>query len=143
MNEELKELLRSVLKEELKPIHQQLDKFDLRFDEVDNRFKKIDERFDEVDNRFKKIDERFDEVDNRFKKIDHRFDVVDHRLLTIEGDVKGLKDNIINGLGPYFEQITDHIDEVLEITNKQQIVIDTLSVRSIKHESEINEIKEY
>ncbi len=105
MNDELIELLRSVLKEELKPIHQQLDKFDERFDEVDSRFARIDERFDEVD----------------------------HRLQTIEGDVKSLKDNMINGLGPYFVRITEQIDEVMEITNKQQIVIEAISARTLKH----------
>ncbi|RXJ04580.1 hypothetical protein DS745_04140 [Anaerobacillus alkaliphilus] len=105
MNDELKELLRSVLKEELKPIHQQLDKFDKRFDEVDSRFSKIDERFDEVD----------------------------HCLQTIEGDVKSLIDNMINGLGPYFERITEQIDEVIETTNKQQVIIEALSARTLKH----------
>lgn len=127
MNEELKETLRSVLQEELKPIHQQLTRVDERFDEVDSRFTKIDERFDEVDNRFTKIDERFDEVDTRLRRV--------------ETDVKGLKDNLISGLGPYFERVISHIDDVKEITQNQQLVIDTLSARSVKHESEIEELK--
>jgi predicted nuclease with TOPRIM domain len=120
MNEELKEIFRSVLKEELEPIHEQLENFDQRFDEVDQRFTKIDERFDEVDHRFMKIDERFDEVDS---------------------NVKGFKDNLINGLVPYFERIITHIDEVKEITQNQQMIINTLSARSIQHESDINELK--
>ncbi|QOY35216.1 hypothetical protein AWH56_021345 [Anaerobacillus isosaccharinicus] len=99
MNEELKELLRSVLKEELKPIRKQLDNFEQRFERIDQR------------------------------------------LEIIEIDVRNLKDNLINGLGPYFEQITSHIDEVKEVTKTQQIMIETLSARSIKHESEIKEIK--
>jgi chromosome segregation ATPase len=106
MNEELKELLRSVLKEELEPIHKQLGSFEQRF-------------------------ERFDE----------RFDAVDQRLEMIEIDVRNLKDNLINGFGPYFEQITSHIDEVKEVTKTHQIIIETLSARSIQHESEIKEIK--
>lgn len=63
MNEELKDTLRSVLQEELKPIHQQLE----------------------------------------------RFDGVETRLGRLETDVKGLKDNLINGLGPYFERVITHI----------------------------------
>lgn len=127
MNEELKDLLRSVLKEELQPIHEQLEK--------------VDKRFEQVDLRFEQIDKRFDEVDRRFEQVDLRFEKVETRLEAIEGNVSSLKDNLINGLGPYFEKITDHIDEVKEITKNQQIVIDTLCVRSIQHESEINEIK--
>ncbi|MFN7249933.1 MAG: hypothetical protein ACK4M9_03990 [Anaerobacillus sp.] len=134
MNEELKELLRSVLKEELEPIHKQLGSFE-------QRFERIDERFDAVDQKFVRIDERFDVVDQQFVSIDERFNGVDLRLEKIEIDVGNLKDNLINGLGPYFEQITSHIDEVKEVTKTHQIMIETLSARSIQHESEIKEIK--
>lgn len=60
-------------------------------------------------------------------------------------DVTSIKDNLINGLGPYFEQIEKHIDiktkELKEILDDQQRVIETLAVRSIKHESEIKDFK--
>ena len=56
-----------------------------------------------------------------------------------------LKDNLINGLGPYFEQIEKHIDaktdELKDTLEDQQRVIDTLASRSIKHESEIKDFK--
>ncbi len=55
-----------------------------------------------------------------------------------------LKDNLINGLGPYFEQIEKHIeaktDDIKDALKEQQGVIDVLAARSIKHESEIKEI---
>ena len=56
-----------------------------------------------------------------------------------------LKDNLIHGLGPYFEQIEKHIDaktgELKDTLEDQQRVIDTLASRSIKHESEIKDFK--
>ncbi|OIJ14208.1 hypothetical protein BKP37_08985 [Anaerobacillus alkalilacustris] len=125
--------------------NQRFKGIDERFDAVDQRFKGIDERFDAVDQRFKGIDERFDIVDQRFKGIDERFDIVDERLETIEIDVKTLKDNLINGLEPYVEKIITHIDERTDdlkgTIEGQQLVIETLSARSIKHESEIKDFK--
>ncbi|AST91023.1 MULTISPECIES: hypothetical protein [Sutcliffiella] len=63
----------------------------------------------------------------------------------IKRDVSIIKDNLINGLGPYFERIEQHIDErtdeLKDTLEDQQRVIDILSVRSIKHESEIKDFK--
>ncbi|QOR67984.1 hypothetical protein IM538_07580 [Cytobacillus suaedae] len=60
-------------------------------------------------------------------------------------DVSSIKDNLINGLGPYFEHIEKHIDEktaeLKESLEDHQRIIDTLSARSVKHESEIKDLK--
>lgn len=60
-------------------------------------------------------------------------------------DVSSINDNLINGLGPYFEHIEKHIDEktsqLKETLEDQQMVIDTLAARSVKHESEIKDFK--
>ena len=49
------------------------------------------------------------------------------------------------GLGPHFKHIERHIDlktdELKDTLDDQQRVIDTLAVRSIKHESEIKDFK--
>ncbi|WP_413361399.1 hypothetical protein AA0X71_08670 [Robertmurraya sp. 2P01SA] len=63
----------------------------------------------------------------------------------LKRDVSSIKDNLINGLGPYFEQIEKHIDEqtveLKETLEDQQRVIDTLAARSVRHESEIKDFK--
>ncbi|WLR57278.1 hypothetical protein LC048_10685 [Mesobacillus subterraneus] len=63
----------------------------------------------------------------------------------LQKDVSSIKDNLINGLGPYFKQIEKHIDtrtdELKDVLGDQQRVIDTLAARSIKHESEIKDFK--
>lgn len=60
-------------------------------------------------------------------------------------DVSIIKDNLINGLGPYFGQIEKHIgdqtSELKEVLEDQQKVIDILAVRSLKHESDIKDLK--
>lgn len=98
------------------------------------------------------MNNRFDQVDQRFEKIDQRFGQMDQRFDGLEKDVKELKvgqaqlqNNLIHGLGPYFEQIEKHIDaktgELKETLEDQQRVIDTLAARSIRHESEIKDFK--
>ncbi|EDL66661.1 hypothetical protein [Bacillus sp. SG-1] len=63
----------------------------------------------------------------------------------LQKDVSIVKDNLISGLGPYFEGIEKHIDnktdEIKDTLEGQQRVIDTLAARSIKHESEMQHFK--
>lgn len=63
----------------------------------------------------------------------------------LKKDVSSIKDNLINGLGPYFESVEKHIDEktdeLKDTLEDQQRVIDTLAARSVKHESEIKDFK--
>jgi hypothetical protein len=63
----------------------------------------------------------------------------------LKKDVSGIKGNLINGLGPYFESVEKHIDEKTEelkdTLEDQQRIIDTLAARSVKHESEIKDFK--
>ncbi|RYG71800.1 hypothetical protein EU245_12980 [Lentibacillus lipolyticus] len=63
----------------------------------------------------------------------------------LKKDVSSIKDNLINGLGPYFERVEKHIDEktdeLKDALEDQQRVIDTLAARSVKHESEIKDFK--
>jgi hemerythrin-like domain-containing protein len=63
----------------------------------------------------------------------------------LKNDISSIKNNLINGLGPYFEHIEKHIDvkteELKDTLEDQQRVIDTLAARSVKHESEIKDFK--
>ncbi|WP_043929822.1 hypothetical protein [Bacillus sp. EB01] len=60
-------------------------------------------------------------------------------------NVTSINDTLINGIGPYFDRIEKHIDvktdDLIEALEDQQRVIDTLAARSIKHESEIKNVK--
>jgi hemerythrin-like domain-containing protein len=91
------------------------------------------------------MNKRFDQVDQRFEKIDQRMDNLEKNVKDLKVGQDQLKDNLIHGLGPYFEQIKKHVDaktgEIKETLEDQQRIIDTLSARSIKHESEIKDFK--
>lgn len=50
MDNELAELLRSVIKEELTPVNERMDRFDQRFDRIDERFEQVDQRLDRLEN---------------------------------------------------------------------------------------------
>lgn len=63
----------------------------------------------------------------------------------LKNDISSIKDNLINGLGPYFQRIENYIDvktdELKDALEDQQRVIDILSARSIKHESDLKDFK--
>ena len=79
------------------------------------------------------------------QKVNNRLDGLEDGQQELKRDVSSIKDNLISGLGPYFERIEKHIDEktfeLKDSLEDQQRVIDTLSARSIKHESEIKDFK--
>ena len=105
------------------------------------------------------MEETLKQILKELQKVNHRLDRFEKGQQELKTDVTDLKlgqdqlklgqdqlkDNLINGLGPYFEQIEKHIDvktEALKDTlEDQQMVIDTLAARSVKHESEIKDLK--
>ncbi|MCT2535098.1 hypothetical protein NC661_05095 [Aquibacillus koreensis] len=140
MEETLKQILG-----ELQKVNQRMDGLDKRMDGFDNRFETIDKRFDTIDNHFETIDKRFETIDNRFETIDKRFDTVDKDIKELKTGQEELKNSMINRVVPYKEEVAKHInerfDELKDSLEGQQRVIDTLSARSIKHESEIRHIR--
>lgn len=85
-----------------------------------------------------KVNTRLDRLDSGQKELKSSQD----QLKTSQDQ---LKDNLIHGLGPYFEHIEKHIDaktNKLTVTlEDQQRVIDTLAARSVRHESDIKDFK--
>ncbi|MFN2747612.1 hypothetical protein ACINLE_06145 [Bacillus sp. z60-18] len=149
MNSELKDMLQSVLKEELNPVNQRLDKIDHCLNEMDQRLNKMDKRFDGVDQRLNKMDQRFDGMDQRFdgvdqclNKMDQRFDGMDQRLNRLETDVKDLKKgqellqkNIIESIGRYTDNITEYVDVKSAALNQRVFAVETEIQRLYKQSS--------
>ena len=79
-------------------VSRRFEQIDKRFEQIDKRFEQVDKRFEEVDRRFEQIDRRFEEVDRRFEQVDKRFDKVDRQFGI-------LRDEIIEGLSPYFHNL--------------------------------------
>ncbi|MEB1808857.1 MAG: hypothetical protein LPK26_16475 [Bacillaceae bacterium] len=148
----MEDTLKKILAE-LQKVNTRLDSFDNRLDGFDNRLEDFDNRLDGLDTRLDGFDNRLDGFNDRLDGLDNRLDGFNNRLDGLENgqqvlmrDVSSIKDNLISGLGPYFEHIEKHIDEktyeLKDTLEDQQRVIETLSVRSIKHESEIKDFKE-
>ncbi|KIL42038.1 hypothetical protein SD70_03845 [Gordoniibacillus kamchatkensis] len=56
MNEELTQLLRSVIREELVPVHERLDRMDGRLDRVEGRLDRMEGRLDQVESRLDRME---------------------------------------------------------------------------------------
>ncbi|WP_407269924.1 hypothetical protein [Radiobacillus sp. PE A8.2] len=111
-----------------------------------NELQKVNQRMDGMENRMDGFDKRFDGNEKHMIGFQKRFDNIDKDLTELKIGQEQLKDSTINRVGPYIEAVAKHIDvrfdEVKETLEDQQRVIDTLAVRSVKHESEIKEIKQ-
>ncbi|QHE51739.1 hypothetical protein [Pontibacillus sp. HMF3514] len=110
-------------------ILQKLDQLNERIEETNERMEKgLQETNGRMENGFQEINKRietgFQEMDTRIGKLEH---------------------NIINGLAPYFENIEKHVDEkadeIKESVESHDRILDTLSSRTIRHESEIRKFK--
>jgi chromosome segregation ATPase len=140
-------------------LKQFMEQMNNRFDQVDQRFVSIEGRLDGLTKDVKELKVGQDRLQARQDQLqvkqDHfqagldqlqaRQDHFQAGLDRLQAGQDQLKDSLINGLGPYFEQIEKHIDtkteSIKETLNEQQSMIDTLSARSIKHESEIKDLK--
>ena len=55
--------------------------------------KAVQEDFRAVNTRLDKVDTRFDQIDSRLDKMDSRFDGLEERMVSVEADVKWMKEN--------------------------------------------------
>lgn len=108
MSKELVEMIRTVLREELKGV-------DARFDQMDKRFEGVDARFDQMDKRFEKVDKRFDQMDLRMDKMDQRLDKLE---IGQENMLREMRSN------------TKHIEETIK---EHRLVIDLLQKDAEPH----------
>ncbi|MGN4125390.1 hypothetical protein ACMGD3_10330 [Lysinibacillus sphaericus] len=98
MDNDLKELLRSVLKEELGPVNQRLDGMDKRFDGME---------------------QRLDGINQRLIKIED--DVRDIKLGQVE-----LQKNIVENLGRFTEKIAHLVEDRTGALNKRVFEVETV-----------------
>jgi chromosome segregation ATPase len=88
MNNELTDLLRSVLKEELEPVNKRLDA-------IETNGKEHAKRFDAIDQELSEHAKRLDGIDQDLKEHTKRFDGVDEDLKELKDGQERLQKNII------------------------------------------------
>ncbi|MFM9278339.1 hypothetical protein [Paenibacillus jiagnxiensis] len=112
MNNELKELLRSVIKEELVPINDQLNYLKTEQEGIKGEFVPIHNRLDQVDNRLNQVDNRLDQLKTEQGLIKQAVLDTNERVIKMEA-----------------------------ILDNQHKIIELLSARSIQQEAELKRIK--
>jgi hypothetical protein len=116
MSQELKELLRSVLKEELQPIHERLGRLEegqLRLEERQQRLEERQQRLEENQLRLEeKLDNFMVETRCHFKKMEDELERQRHMFELVSNKWKNI-----------------------------EIDIDYLSAKTGKHDTEINKLK--
>ncbi len=105
----------------------------------------MEETLKKILSELQNVNTRLDGIENGQQEMKRDISSLEQGQQEIKRDVSIIKSNLIDGLGPYFERIEQHIDEradeLKDTLEGQQRVIDILSVRSIKHESEIKDFK--
>ena len=100
---------------------------------IPGELEKVNTRLDRLDSGQKELKISQDQL----QKNQNQLQTSQDQLQTSQNQ---LKDNLINGLGQYFEHIEKHIDaktsKLTETLEDQQRVIDTLVARSVRHESD-------
>ncbi|MBE4907667.1 hypothetical protein IMZ08_06325 [Bacillus luteolus] len=123
-------------------VDQKFVAIDQRFDAVDQRFDAVDQRFDAVDQRFDAVDQRFDAVDQRFTGMDQRFDSVEARLGYLEKGQDELKDLFKHTTTLLTENFTSIRQDLRRNKSETDSDINLLFNRTEKHERDIAKIKQ-
>jgi hypothetical protein len=130
MSQELKELLRSVLKEELQPIHERLGRLEegqLRLEERQQRLEERQQRLEENQLRLEERQQRLEENQLRLEE------KLDNFMVETRSHFKKVEDEL---------ERQRHMFELVSTKWKSiEIDIDYLSAKTGKHDTEINKLK--
>jgi archaellum component FlaC len=119
MDNDLVQLLRSVIREELVPVNERLDRTDERLVGVSQQLGKVDQQLGKVDQQLGNIDQQLDNIDQRLNRIEE-----DQHL--IKSAVLDTNERLVN------------VEALLE---NQHRIIELLSARSIEQEAKLKRIK--
>jgi predicted nucleic acid-binding Zn-ribbon protein len=123
MSNELVEQIRSMLKEEINPVH-------TRLDSIVSKLDRIESRFDGIGNSPDKLDSHFDKINNRLDQ--SRLNGIEHDLKTLKSDQKQIEVNISAMLEEFIKNITEHYDSKLSVLNKRVFAVESNIERLMK-----------
>lgn len=121
--DQLREVLKEVLQQELAPITGRLDKMEGRFDGLEGRFDGLESRFDGLEGRFNGLEHRFDGMENQLSSIKDQLDRIE---LAQTEDVIGML-HLID------KKITNRSD-------RQEYQIDALNHRLLIVEADVRKL---
>ncbi|WML48427.1 hypothetical protein RCG23_24850 [Neobacillus sp. PS3-34] len=125
MKNEITEALRSVLKEELKPIN-------TRLDAIGQDVKEHSKRLDAIEKDGKEHSKRLNAIGQDVKEHSKRLDTIEKDVKELKTGQEMLQKNIIVSLGQYTEKIAAHFDNKTEALNKRVYAVETEIQRLIR-----------
>lgn len=135
--DQLREVLKEVLQQELAPITGRLDKMEGRFDGLEGRFDGLESRFDGLEG-------RFDGLENRFNGLEHRFDGLKNRFGGMENQLSSIKDQLDRIELAQTEDVIGMLHLIdKKITNRsdrQEYQIDALNHRLLIVEADVRKL---
>ncbi|ASS86535.1 hypothetical protein GLN3_05000 [Geobacillus lituanicus] len=130
MSHELVELLRSVLKEELQPIHERLDRLEAGQQRLEERQQRLEERQQRLEERQQRLEERQQRLEERQQRLEEK---LDHFIIETRGHFKKIED-----------ELADH-RRMFEILSHDwrnaNIAIEYLNHKIGQHDLEIYQLK--
>ncbi|WJQ06197.1 hypothetical protein QT235_13220 [Geobacillus stearothermophilus] len=91
MSHELVELLRSVLKEELQPIHERLDRLEAGQQRLEERQQRLEERQQRLEERQQRLEERQQRLEERQQRLEEK---LDHFIIETRSHFKKIEDEL-------------------------------------------------
>ncbi|STO13003.1 chromosome segregation protein SMC [[Flavobacterium] thermophilum] len=91
MSHELVELLRSVLKEELQPIHERLDRLEAGQQRLEERQQRLEERQHRLEERQQRLEERQQRLEERQQRLEEK---LDHFIIETRSHFKKIEDEL-------------------------------------------------
>lgn len=151
MAQELIELFRSVLKEELQPVHERLGRLEegqQRLEENQLRLEERQQRLEERQQRLEERQQRLEERQQRLEEQQQRLEEQQQRLEERQQRWEEKLDNFLIETRSHFKKIEEELGEhrrMFELLSNDwrnvKIDIDYLSAKTGKHDAEIHQIK--
>ena len=163
MNNELIDVLRVVIKEELQPIKEELqqlnrrvgiietrvENIEVRVENIEARVENIEARVESIEARVENIESRVENIESRVENIESRVESIEIRVETIEidmGDLKETTSKMETKLNSVYEQtakLTEYHGETLarfeQLATKEDL--EYFDKKISEHEREIFKIK--
>ena len=139
MTGDFKEALRSVLKEELAPVHQRLEKLERDMQEVKATLQHHDNMIHQLIQIVGATNAKVDALDKKVQALDNRVQALETKVVTLDEKVQSLAEEQVFMKQTLLEtsDIVKRIESTLENHDR---TLDVLARRSIEHEAELKRI---
>ncbi|OAT74597.1 hypothetical protein [Parageobacillus thermoglucosidasius] len=144
MAQELIELFRSVLKEELQPVHEQLARLEEGQQRLEENQLRLEERQQRLEERQQRLEERQQRLEERQQRLEEQQQRLEERQQRWEEKL----DNFIIETRSHFKKIEEELADhrrMFELLSNDwrsaKIDIEYLSAKTGKHDMEIHQIK--